>query len=300
MNWINEYKLIENTTHLGKRESQVLTLDKREYNAEQIKTKISDLEGESPKINTIESIKSKLKRKRIKSVFTNNAITTNNLILPCKLNNEFNREQTVYSYIGQIGCGKTVTAADHTVRLSENDNVDRIDILSPIEKEWDYIDNINDNKISTYYPKSTSSKEEIKEYLIDQLFDCIESYDSSYNCAIFIDQAYYILNDDKYVTEIKNKLDDLEANISLRLIVHDINDINNINLDIDVYNIFRLSSNDNLKEIIDEKLTISPKNLHIGREEEPWSEVIQVNKLENNYNLYCSYITDENQYMFFN
>jgi CRISPR/Cas system-associated endonuclease/helicase Cas3 len=289
MSWIDKYMMTKNVTELGKRESQILVLDNMGISIEKIQTKIEDLEGDRPEKSTIRSIKSKLKRKKIRQYFTNIALddSVDKMNLKSTNEDEFSDKITTYAYCGMIGCGKTVASARDAYNLSNNIYVDKVDIINILDDKT-LINAAHNDKIESH---NLGDCIDI-EVIMDRIYDCISKYEPNKNYVLFIDQAHYITTNEDTLSKIIDYIKTTDANVSLRLVSQTYKEFINMKHGIDFYNIFRIESADS--DIISKyDLNISPSNLHVGTEKRPWSEVIRVDTNKNSSKIRCVYLSED-------
>lgn len=287
MDWKDKSRMVQLTAHLGKRESQVLVLKNLGYEVHEMKEIIQELEGSAPTEATLHSIQSKLKRRHIQSHFTKNAIGdgADSILLPSAIENEFNQDVTTTSYTGKIGCGKTLTAEKHAYELEQNNDVDFIVAISPL-KEWDRLpDSSTINKV--YIDSSNSS--DVVSNIENEINSFVKSLSGNQSAVLFLDQAHYILTNDNVCRRISDTFHSSPANISFRPITQLFNEVEESAFNVDVYNIFRDESEMANKKFDD--ISVHPRNLHVGTEQNPWNEVIH--SKNNETKLQCVYLSEE-------
>lgn len=295
MSWIDKYMMTKNVTGLGKRESQILVLDNMGMSTEKIQTKIEDLEGDRPEKSTIRSIKSKLKRKKIRQSFTNIALdgSVDKMNLESINKDEFSDKITTYAYCGMIGCGKTVASARDAYNLSNNVYVDKVDIINILDDKT-LINAAHNDKIESH---NLGECRDI-EIIVDKIYDCISKYEPNKNYVLFIDQSHYITTNENTFSEIVDYIETTHANVSIRLVSQTYKEFINMEYDIDFYNIFRIEGGNDIVSKFD--LNLDPSNLNPGtRQRKPWSEVIRVDTNKNSSEIRCVYLSEDEKEILF-
>lgn len=288
MDWTQRANIIENQTDLGRRESQVFVLNRKGYNLNEISERIREVDGESPKIKTLKSIISKLKKRYMRMRMGEKVMnkSLDDVLLPHRCEFEFNRSLSTVVYIGKIAAGKTVAAKKHALQLRKNQDVEHV-IVIDVLSEWKKIQNLEGVTVKDMSGRR-STEETVKE-----LKEIADGLQDDKNYAIFIEQGHYLSDHNVDTKELYKYLRNLDANISLRLISQSYKELTEPSaIDIDVYNIFRMDT-DLPEDVGIKSLGIAtPRNLS-GGINDPVSEAIQYNKVDDDATLNCVYITEE-------
>lgn len=279
MNWREKSNMIEKMTYLEKKESQALSI-KQSDESSNIYDNIKENE-DSVNVEELNSAEKRIDEKKPCFERTSNVLDDiNKLRLPILIDEDFNKKLTIHFSFGTIGSGRTTAGCYNAILLDQKDIVDEIQAVSPVHGEWDQV--IEESDVTVYYPQRTKN---VRQNMLNKILECIESYDKNNNCVLFVDHAHNILGENSY-EKISEKVQQSEAKISLRLIGQSFRQIKRSKYDADVYNMYRKT----MSEITEEyDVPKPPQKLHTGTDDEPWSEVIHINKSDKESKLRCVY-----------
>lgn len=287
MDWKQKAEIIENQTSLGKRESQVLALDKGGFDIDEVLEMISEVEDDVPTVETLKSIRSKLRKRDIQMRIGTRIMDggVENALLPHRSDFEPNKSVTTVAYLGSIGSGKTVGAQKHALDLIGDDDGAEVIVIDVLD-EWRNFQDVEMISVKDL------SQERSGDSILRKVKSTVHEMQEDKNYVIFIEQAHYLLSDDEGMSELYRTLEETNARISLRLISQAYDDFVSPNFDIDVYNIFRMDTNPLPDMGVENLGIVTPRNLSTGTKK-PTSEVIQYDVANEEASLWCVYLTDE-------
>lgn len=172
---------------------------------------ISEVEDDVPTVETLKSIRSKLRKKDIQMRIGKRIMDdgVENILLPHRSDFELNKSVTTVAYLGSIGSGKTVAAQKHALDLIDDEDVEKvIDVL----QEWRNLQDAEMISMKGLSQQPSTSR------ILREIKNTVDEMQKHENYIVFIEQAHYLVSDYERIDELYRILEDTSARISLRLI----------------------------------------------------------------------------------
>jgi hypothetical protein len=196
MTWKVEAELLAQYTIIGKRQAQIYILLERGYDTEKIQTKLKEVTDTPPEKPTIRSTKHDLKNKLSEINELDKLLNSKDKKIQPPLNPpEGVDNDNIQVYVGQVGCGKTVTAKTHIHRAIEEDPTTSVFVVDPVDswKGTEIMQQDGEFNRHGLDPTKITSKENIQQ-LVKKAIE--EWKRDSAPAELIIDNGTQIINGD--------------------------------------------------------------------------------------------------------